>query len=225
MSTDDTRTRMLHAAGPIFADKGFTAATVREICQQAEVNLASVNYYFGDKERLYIETVKMAHRNRTEQAPMPAWDEDTTPEQKLRDFIGNLLTRMLGVPTSPWQTRLMMREVLSPTSACKELVEEYFRPHFELLLSIVGQLLPENEPRHVCEQIGFSIVGQCLYYRVAGDVVALLVESPQRQQHYTIDKLADHISNLTLAALANDTYWANSRSKVPALPRGAESIS
>ena len=63
MTTDDARTRMLNAAGPIFADKGFAAATVREICQQAEVNLAGVNYYFGDKERLYIETVKSAHRS------------------------------------------------------------------------------------------------------------------------------------------------------------------
>ncbi len=61
MAIDDARTRILNTAGPIFAHKGYEAATVREICDQAEVNLASVNYYFGGKERLYIETVKRAH--------------------------------------------------------------------------------------------------------------------------------------------------------------------
>lgn len=217
MTNDDAKTRMLQAAGPIFADKGFAATTVREICQQAEVNLASVNYYFGDKERLYIETIKTAHRNRTEQAPMPEWDENTTAEQRLRDFVHNLLTRMLGVPSSPWQMRLMMREVLNPTAACKEVVEEYFRPHFELLLSIVSELLPANAPRHICEQIGFSIVGQCLYYRVASKVVSLLVDEQRRQEHYSIDKLAEHIANMTLAALANEAFWSRSRSVDAAL--------
>ena len=57
-----TRSRILNAAGPVFADKGFRDATVRDICQAASVNLASVNYHFGDKQRLYIESVKEAHR-------------------------------------------------------------------------------------------------------------------------------------------------------------------
>ena len=51
MSTDDTASRLLNAAGPIFAEKGYQNATVREICAAAGVNLASVNYYFRDKER------------------------------------------------------------------------------------------------------------------------------------------------------------------------------
>ena len=53
---DDTRENLLLAAGKVFADKGYEKATVREICKAAGVsNLAAVNYYFGDKERLYIE--------------------------------------------------------------------------------------------------------------------------------------------------------------------------
>ena len=67
----ETREKVLCAAGKIFADKGFKAATVREICQEAGVNLASVNYYFGDKERLYIAAVRTAHELRVESVPMP----------------------------------------------------------------------------------------------------------------------------------------------------------
>jgi AcrR family transcriptional regulator len=48
-AADDTATRVLNAAGLIFAEKGFKDATVREICSAAGVNLASVNYYFRDK--------------------------------------------------------------------------------------------------------------------------------------------------------------------------------
>ena len=121
---DDTRSRILNAAGPVFADKGFQATTVREICQKAKVNLASVNYHFGDKERLYIETVKRAHQLRAQQIPHPQWPEGTVAQTKLAGFIHTMMTRMVGVQEAPWQTRLMTREVLNPTAACIELVRD-----------------------------------------------------------------------------------------------------
>jgi len=202
MTTDDTRARILNAAGLIFADRGFQAATVRDICQKADVNLASVNYHFGDKQQLYIQAVRNAHQLLAGQVPMPDWPADATAESKLQDFIRTLITRMIGSQTAPWQTRLMMREILSPTSACKEMVEDYFRPHFELLLRILSELLPAETPDSARQQIGFSIVGQCLFYRVAGEVVGMLVDDKDRSADYSVDQLAEHIGRFSLAALS-----------------------
>jgi AcrR family transcriptional regulator len=201
MSLDDTPSRVLAAAGPIFAERGFQSATVRDICSAAGVNLASVNYYFRDKERLYIETVKRAAQLRAEQVPMPGWPPGTPTAIKLRSFIQTILTRMLSTEQSPWQVRLMQREILQPTSACKELVEEYFRPHFELLLGIIDEAVPPDTPMHARRKIGFSIIGQCLHYRIASEVVGLLVPAEEVTSHFTTDKLADHIAAFSLAAL------------------------
>ena len=55
-----SETQLLDAAGKVFAEKGYDRSTVREICSLAGVNVSAVNYYFGDKERLYIEAVKNA---------------------------------------------------------------------------------------------------------------------------------------------------------------------
>jgi AcrR family transcriptional regulator len=112
---DDPRDRILAAAGREFAERGFEAATVRDICLAAGVNVAAVNYYFGEKRRLYIESVKHAHRERERQVPEPRWEPGTPPERKLRDFVGNLLERMLGFGQPDWQVRLMLRELLHPT--------------------------------------------------------------------------------------------------------------
>jgi AcrR family transcriptional regulator len=201
VSTEDTKTRILDAAGQVFADRGYEKATVREICRRANVTLASVNYYFGDKERLYIETVKQAHRLRMEQAPLPEWGVDVPAEQRLRDFVGILLHRMLRVKTAPWHTRLMMSEVLNPTSACRELAEQYFRPQFELLLGMIDELVPSEVPLATRQQVAFSVVGQCIYYRLAGEIVASLVDDETRREHYTIETLTEHITRMSLAAL------------------------
>ena len=65
------KNRILLAAGRIFADKGFRCSTVREICDAADVNIASVNYYFGDKKNLYQETLLLAREIGANQFPTP----------------------------------------------------------------------------------------------------------------------------------------------------------
>ncbi len=199
---DETYERVLHAAGPIFAEKGFVAATVREICAAAKVNLASVNYHFGGKETLYLETVRLAHTLRVQQVPPASWSEDATPAAMLRQFIHTTLSRMLGNRELGWQTQLMMREMLQPTIACKPLVEDFIRPQLNQLLEILDRFLPTNVKKHERHQIAFSIVGQCLHYRAAGEFVSLLIPKAERDKHYSIGHLAEHITEFSLAALA-----------------------
>ena len=202
MSVAEARDLILEAAGPVFAERGYRGATVREICAAAGVNVAAVNYYFGDKSQLYVETVGRAHQLRAEQIPMPAWPAGTRPEEKLRGFIGTLLTRMLGEEEAPWPTRLMLREVLRPTEACRSLVEDYFRPQFELLLSILDEMLPCDVPDARRHQLAFSIIGQCFFYRAAGEVIPMLLSENEIRAHFGVEQLADHVCELTCAVLS-----------------------
>ncbi|MAG94917.1 MAG: transcriptional regulator [Planctomycetaceae bacterium] len=207
---DETRSRILETAGRIFAEKGFQGTTVREICSTADVNLASVNYHFGDKQRLYIEALKNAIRLRRAQVSLPVWSEGTHPSQKLRDFVRTLLTRMLGVSSTPWQSRLVMREVFKPSEACREMVRDCFRPEFELLCGLIEQLLPAGASAVEIHQSAFGVVGQCLYYRTSSEVVCTLVGDAEYEEHYGVGRLAEHISRTTLAALRASTVDAKS---------------
>jgi AcrR family transcriptional regulator len=198
---DEPRERILSAAGREFAERGFEAATIRDICLSAGVNVAAVNYYFGDKQRLYIESVKHAHEQRIRQVPLPEWTAGTPAARKLHDFVDNLLERMLGFGQPPWQVRLMMREVLHPTDACRELVEDYIRPHFSLLVSILGELTDGRLPQADLRRVALSIIGQCFLYRAAGDVVGMLVPPEEMESHHALGPLADHVTGYALAAL------------------------
>jgi AcrR family transcriptional regulator len=198
---EDTKERVLAAAGPIFAEKGYQAATVREICTAAGTNQAAINYHFRDKASLYLEVVQLAQRIRLQQVPPAEWPEGTAPAEKLRLFIHATLTRMLDTRQVPWPTGIMLREMLHPTDACQPLVEQFIRPQFEQLLAILRDLVSAETPSYRLHQLAFSIIGQCVQYRVAGEFVALLISEEERSSHYQTGQLAAQITQFSLAAL------------------------
>ncbi len=197
---DTTRERIIDAAGEIFARRGFDATTVREICQAAGANVAAVNYYFGDKQRLYVEAVVRAHRWRMDRAKLPEWSVDTPPEHKLRDFITTFIRRVRTGPDDTWHSRLVMREVGNPSAACEELVQSSIRPQFEMLSGILRELLPDVTNEEELHLTAFSIVGQCLFYHFADPVVRNLLDANE-YEGLDVEKLAAHIATFSLAAL------------------------
>jgi len=201
MSSDNTQNRILEAAGPIFAAKGFEAATVREICHRARVNLAAVNYHFGSKEGLYVATVRETHPNRLERRLAPEHAPGATAAERLCGFIGAMLSRLLEVKATDWQWRLLFREILDPTPMCREMLREHFRGGLGVLLAIIDDVVAPDTPLHRRHQIALSIVGQCVYYRSAAKIVPLLVGEEEVAAHYNVEELTEHITRFSLAAL------------------------
>jgi AcrR family transcriptional regulator len=201
VSEENTKEKILLTAGPMFAQSGYQAVTVRDICDQAGVNLASVNYYFGDKEHLYIEAVKLARESQNSQHPSYVPRMTGDPAQHLREFVRILLNRLGVAGQTSWQVQLLVREFMNPGEACRLMVESYFRPYFEMLLriieAIVGRPLPPDERL----RIGFSIIGQCLFYRVSRPIISMFVSAEQFEQNFQIDVLAEHITNFSLNAI------------------------
>jgi AcrR family transcriptional regulator len=201
---DDTRTRLLEAAEEVFAEKGYEAAGTREICQKAGVkNVGAVNYYFGGKERLYAEAVKYAMRTCCHGAPFPDWPPGTPPEQKLRDFVRTVMARMLEIPKAASMT-LMSQEMtrVNPTAATVEAVEENIRPMADVLVGILDELLPDV-PFERRVLVGFSIIGQCLYYR-QNRAVGEVLFGPRLMRQFSADDLASHIAEFSLNAVRRE---------------------
>lgn len=57
MATQDTREMILEAATEAFAELGYTAASVREICGRVGASPNAINYHFGSKQELYREII------------------------------------------------------------------------------------------------------------------------------------------------------------------------
>lgn len=57
---NEKQLQIMAKALEVFAEKGFDSASVRDIAQRAEVNVAMISYYFGSKEKL-LEAIFMNH--------------------------------------------------------------------------------------------------------------------------------------------------------------------
>src|SRR5262245_49952634 len=120
-----TRQQLLEAAADVFADAGYRAATVREICERAGANIAAVNYHFGDKEKLYRAVLRDTYRAAVKKYPADfGLPPRATPEQRLRAFIHSLLLRIFSAGPSARHGKLMAREMIEPTGALDLVVKE-----------------------------------------------------------------------------------------------------
>jgi AcrR family transcriptional regulator len=198
--TQETRTRLLEAAGEVFAEAGFRAATVRDICSRAGANVAAVNYYFGDKERLYAEVLGFAHECARERFPI-ADDTSQTPQKRLAHLIRSFMVRLLDSGRPAWEGKLMAREMIEPTGALDRIVQEGMKPQYKALTDIVRLLLGKTADDITVRDAVFSVVGQCVFYRHGRAIIERLAP-PCASGPRDVERIAEHITRFSLAAIA-----------------------
>ena len=57
-NAQDVKQRLIAAGEALFAEKGFSDTSVRDLTKKANCNVASINYYFGGKDVLHLEIYK-----------------------------------------------------------------------------------------------------------------------------------------------------------------------
>jgi AcrR family transcriptional regulator len=138
---EEMRRRLIEIAGQIFADEGYEAATVRQITDMAQVNVAAVNYYFGDKFQLYRAVLQTITGRTLEQLKQHCLEGSA--EERLRNLVRCVL--MISSSEAPsWVHLLMARELVELHDDKTELFVEAIRPIHEIVASIVSDLLGEE---------------------------------------------------------------------------------
>jgi AcrR family transcriptional regulator len=203
-----TRARIRETAERLFAEHGFRRVTVRDISRAARVNVAAVNYHFGDKMGLYREVVQTAidaMRGTTEAARRAG--EGLAPEERLRVFVATFVSRLLaGGPRTVH--RLIQREMGDPTPALEQLVEEGVRPRFQYLGELVAEILgcPPSDPRVL--RCVSSIQAQALAV-VPNAIAARLGLAPAQAD---AEAMAAHITAFSLVGMRGLAFRARKRS-------------
>lgn len=88
--------QILKAAESIFAEKGFEGTSIRDLAKKAKVNVAMVSYYFGSKEKLFIELVEYRGKILHKQLQNINENKSEDPMDKINKLIDLYIDRFLS---------------------------------------------------------------------------------------------------------------------------------
>ena len=162
----ETRHRIITAAANIFAEHGFHETTHAAICEQADVNTAAINYHFGSKADLYVETWKHLEAQADLTHPMDGGvSSGASAEERLRGRIYGLVSRISDRGRMGAIHALRVKEMANPTGLLDETMDAMHRRNHDdtigVLLEMIGPEATDLE-LNLCER---SIMGQCFMMR------------------------------------------------------------
>ena len=205
--------RLLQVAVEVFAECGFRDATVREICSRANVNVASVNYYFRSKEALYAQALAFAFQETNRLHPQDAaLDKNLPAEQRLGLFIQNFLHKLLDDSHLGLHSKLIAREIADPTKALDAVIETAIVPQLALLEDIIRHILQAPADKTTVDRCLLSIFGQCLMFKHSRSIIDRLHPELIADES-AIQANAEHIAQFSLAALT----WFATKNERPHL--------
>jgi len=197
---DETKQKLIEAAGEVFADVGFENATVREICSRAGANIAAVNYHFRDKLGLYTEVLKSAMMAQQAATPNTDMGHPSDPRAGLKKLIHDWLGRMTEGNKRAWLARIMAHEMTHPTPALDHVVQA-MGPNYLQFRKLVGEIIgrdPDDVRTRMCVH---SVVGQVLQYTQSRPMLERLWPGLDLDNEKERRAIADHIVAFSVAGM------------------------
>lgn len=196
----ETRQKLLDVACQVFAEKGFREAKITEICRRAGANVAAVNYYFGDKDSLYVAAWRQAIEQFITSDKLPP--EDLPPTERLRFAVHRIIRKTLIVDqVGGYFRRIELMELANPTGLIDETWNELISPRKQEMLKIVRDILGSAASEDSVKLCATSIVNQCrgfiLMQKSRLEPFDDAVLAPAR-----LDQIAEHIANFSIAGIA-----------------------
>ncbi len=162
--------RLIEAAEELFCRRGFNETSVRDIATLAGCNVASVNYYFGGKDNLYLEIWRrrLAFMRDTRLASIEkvmSASRQPQLEDLLRSYATSFIEPLIDGSSHCRFINLMAREMIDPHLPRDMYLTEMVSPVLDALSGALLRICPWLE-RGKVSMIIFSIVGQLLMHTV-----------------------------------------------------------
>lgn len=198
-----TRELILEAAGQVFAQKGFAAATGKEIAERAGANSAAVNYYYGGIEALYGEVLVEAHHRIVQ---YEALEQIAKAKGEARTRLRRMLTlvarAVLTQAETSWPLRVLSREILSPSPALEILQDREILPKKGIIAQVVGEILGQPPTSPLVDRCCLNIVSPFLLLLIANRGMLTAAFPGMLGPGAQVEEVVEHVVTYALGGLA-----------------------
>jgi AcrR family transcriptional regulator len=163
-SQEETRWRVLQAATEVFAEVGYHAATTREICRRAEVNLASIHYHFGDKAELYREVFRLPFLNECNTFATLDITQTSLQEALHAFYVWLFPVDADEDPMLQLFLRLHSREEAEPSGVLGDALTKSFQPNHQQLQALLCREFGLKKPDTEVDRLTFCLAGLATVY-------------------------------------------------------------
>ncbi|MGE4298048.1 MAG: TetR/AcrR family transcriptional regulator [Desulfovibrionaceae bacterium] len=192
MTTDRTLTRqaLIDAAAALFAEHGYDAVSTRMIATAAGVNLGGIHYHFGGKQQLYVEAYRMAtasdDRITLDRTAREHPELMASPQGQARIIlltVRAMFEDFLCAKDNALERRLIVREIVSPSSALPILMREIFNPNINDNSAFIRHVRPGLDEDTVFIWVN-TILAPLIFYLLAATPLGMARGTPLDAAYY-----------------------------------------
>jgi len=198
------RDRLLDAAEELFCEHGFEGASIRDIAAAADCNIASVNYYFGGKEKLYEEVWRrhLIPMRDTRIVSINKVMSQSDGKPQLEVLLGSFADTFIGPMVDENRSRqfgtLMAREWIDRRLPANMFLDDVVRPTMAAIHKALVKACPGLDESKV-PLVVLSLVGQLTHII---HVKAMLEEhSDADLAFFDVGEAIEHIVKFSAAGI------------------------
>src|SRR3954465_13108271 len=98
MEFNEKQIQIIETAERLFAERGFDGTSVRDIADEAGINVAMISYYFGSKEKLLHALFTYRAEGTTQVLEAMLQNKDLDPLQKVNVMIDYFIDKFHNQP-------------------------------------------------------------------------------------------------------------------------------
>src|ERR1700709_902094 len=95
MDFSEKQIQIIETAEQLFAERGYDGTSVRDIADEADINVAMISYYFGSKEKLMEALFELRIGNVKLRVENLIKDETLSPIEKVNMLIDEHIDRVM----------------------------------------------------------------------------------------------------------------------------------
>jgi AcrR family transcriptional regulator len=208
MTYSNKHIKIIESAEDLFAKKGYEATTVRDIAEEADINIAMISYYFGSKEKLLEAVFNHRMGNFTMRVESLLKNDSLLPIQKIDILIDEHIEKVSH--HQGFYKIMLCEQVINKNPVIIKTLSEIKMRNAEL----INKLIIDGQKKGVFKK---NIDVVMLMSTLVGTVIQVLINQPFYRNFYDMKKMSNkefeetvqkklsvHVKKLFKAILTNE---------------------